>query len=195
MAAYRVWKECAKTKCLRKECSKIPFSQVRSQRVCPLRRGARTPRLLLLEYSACGLSLSKREGELVKQQQWCDANLTSHQPSTTNTHTHTWQFSTGWIRTKTSPAAPSAFFPLHTAVLFFTLRCEDGEPHASLWWKARTGCVGFFFSFFLKMVRFRQRSFMNQISFLVWSNVRAFGALKKWCVQTPINFTCGDALA
>lgn len=129
MAAYRVWKECAKTKCLRKECSKIPFSQVRSQRVCPLRRGARTPRLLLLEYSACGLSLSKREGELVKQQQWCDANLTSHQPSTTNTHTHTWQFSTGWIRTKTSPAAPSAFFPLHTAVFFFSLYAAKTASH------------------------------------------------------------------
>jgi len=38
-----------------------------------------TPRLLLLEYRlwACDLSLSKREGQLVKQQQWRDARLTS----------------------------------------------------------------------------------------------------------------------
>lgn len=134
------------------------------------------------------------------RENWLSSNngvtLTSHHISLarqTHTHTHANFQQVGLGRKHLLPpllhffhSTPRFFFSLYAAKTASHTHHSDGRQGRDAW---------FFFPFFLKMVRFRQRSFVNQISFLVWSNVRAFGALKKWCVHTPINFTCGDALA
>ena len=85
-----------------------------------------TPRLLLLEYRlwACDLSLSKREGQLVKQHQWRDARLTSRLMNFSQQDYICWN---------------SAVFPLYAAT-------REATNYSDL---KVTAC-----GFFLKMVKF-----------------------------------------
>jgi hypothetical protein len=80
-------------------------------------------------------------------------------------------------------------FPVPFA-FFSTLRCENGELLASL-----TLIEGEGVWIFPENGQIQAAYFYESISFLVWSNLQAFGELKKRYVQTPINFTCSDALA
>lgn len=74
---------------------------------------------------------------------------------------------------------------LNTCFMIFHMLCSKG---------ARTFPVPFAkkkHSTLKKTESYTRSSMHESITFLVWSsNLQAFGALKKGCVQTPINFTC-----